>query len=232
MPTLRSTLAAAAALAALSLPLLAAPTHAADGAKPVTFTVTVENVSGPDTLKLPDGKALPAPIAPGAYAVFRQDSPLFTAGRKASSALERLAEDGATKDMEAALKGRPNSGVFAPGIAFEVTAKPGDKLSFATMFVQSNDWFYGPKDGAIALFNKYGKPLSGDVTVRVDLFDAGTEISEPPGVGPNQAPRQGTLNTGPSEDKPVRAVGHEFQVPPVAAVIKVTVIPATAAIAV
>lgn len=223
MPKFRSTLIAAASLAALSLPLLSGPTLAADGAKPVIFTVTIESVSGPDTLKLPDGKAIAAPIAPGAYAVFRQESPLFTIGRKASSALERLAEDGDTKEFEAVLKDRANSGVFAPGVPFEVTARPGDKLGFASMFVQSNDWFYGPKDGAIALFNKYGKPLSGDITVRVGLFDAGTEISEPPGVGPNQAPRQGKPNTGLSEDKPVRAVGYEFPTPPVSAVIKVTV---------
>ncbi|MCK6371728.1 MAG: spondin domain-containing protein [Gammaproteobacteria bacterium] len=104
-----------------------------------------------------------------------------------------------------------------------MTAKPGDKLSFATMFVQSNDWFYGPKDGAIALFGKNGKPLSGDIIVRVSLFDTGTEVSEPPGVGQNQAPRQSKPNTVPSEDKPVRIVGHEFQVPSVSEVIKVTV---------
>ncbi len=61
------------------------------------------------------------------------------------------------------------------------------------------------------------------MTIWVGLFGAGTEISEPPGEDPNQTPRQGELNTGPSEDKPVRAVGQEFQVPPVASVIKVTV---------
>lgn len=70
---------------------------------------------------------------------------------------------------------------------------------------------------------------SANVTVRTGLLiDAGTEANEPPGVGPNQAPRQGKPNTGPSEDKPVRAAGHEFQVPPVSAVIKVTVTAAAA----
>ncbi|MDR6775603.1 spondin domain-containing protein [Azospirillum sp. BE72] len=223
MPKFRATLITAASLAALSLPLLAAPAFAGGPGKPVTFTVTVENVSGDDTLKLPDGKATRAPIAPGVYAVFQGTSPIFTVGKGASPALERLAEDGDTKALERALEGRLNSGPLIPGFGVQVTAGPGDRLSFATMFVQSNDSFYGPKDGGIDLFDRDGMPISGDLTERVVLYDAGTELNEPPGAGPNQAPRQKHPDTGPSESRDVRPVDNGFEYPAVPAVIKVTV---------
>jgi hypothetical protein len=218
-----STLTTAASLAALSLPLLAAPAFAGDSDKPVTFTVTIESVSGGDTLKLPDGKATRAPIAPGVYAVFQGQSPIFTVGRNASLALERLAEDGETKNMEAALAGRLNSGLLIPDFGVEIIAQPGDKLSFATMFVQSNDSFYGPRNGGIDLFDRDGRPVSGDITARLVLYDAGTELDEQPGVGPNQSPRQKQRNTGPGESHGVRLVHNGFAYPPIASVIKVTV---------
>ena len=84
-----------------------------------------------------------------------------------------------------------------PGEAYEFTfgANPGDKLSFATMFVQSNDLFYAPTGAGIALFNGM-TPVNGDVTAQVHLWDAGTEMNEEPGVGANQAPRQGGPNMG------------------------------------
>ena len=49
-----------------------------------------------------------------------------------------------------------------------------DRLSFATMYVQSNDLFLAPGDTGIALFIDE-QPISGDVTALVRLWDAGTE---------------------------------------------------------
>jgi hypothetical protein len=66
------------------------------------------------------------------------------------------------------------------------------------MFGQSNDWFYAPEPGGIPLFN-HGQPLSGDITSKFLLWDAGTEVNEEPGVGPNQAPHQKAPNTGADE---------------------------------
>lgn len=51
----------------------------------------------------------------------------------------------------------------------------GHKLSFATMYGASNDWFYGPKDDGIELFPG-GSALEGDITNMVYLWDAGTEV--------------------------------------------------------
>lgn len=106
------------------------------------------------------------------------------------------------------------SGVFAvpvggtdpapifPGEAYEfmVDAGPvvlpndgGTRLSFVTMFVQSNDLFFAPDEEGIALYNTDGSPIGAggpeDVTDQVLLWDSGTEVNEETG-GPNQKPQQ------------------------------------------
>ncbi|WP_416208525.1 spondin domain-containing protein [Fodinibius sp.] len=51
------------------------------------------------------------------------------------------------------------------------------------MFVQSNDLFFSFDSEGIALFDENGNPVSGDITDRIMLWDAGTETDEEPGVG-------------------------------------------------
>ena len=100
-------------------------------------------------------------------------------------------------------------GPALPGDTYETTftAKPGENLSFASMFVQSNDLFFSPDEYGIPLFDQAGQPLEGDVTDYVSLWDAGTELNEPVGTGENQAPRQSGPNTGASDpDQRVRKV--------------------------
>ncbi|WP_163322264.1 spondin domain-containing protein [Draconibacterium mangrovi] len=49
------------------------------------------------------------------------------------------------------------------------------KLSFASMYGASNDWFYAPGDDGIELFPG-GTALEGDITSMIYLWDAGTEV--------------------------------------------------------
>ena len=74
-------------------------------------------------------------------------------------------------------------GAIGPGGAYEVTfsAAPGSRLSFATMFVPSNDLFFAPDEAGIALFDGANLPIAGDVTSQVMLWDAGTEVNQEPG---------------------------------------------------
>ena len=112
-----------------------------------------------------------------------------------------------------------------PGEAFEFSfdAAPGSKLSFATMFAQSNDFFYAPSESGIALFDNNGSQVTGDVTAQIHLWDAGTEINQEPGVGMDQAPRQSGPNTGIADpDNSVRLAPDDFGNLPMASdVIKV-----------
>ncbi len=78
--------------------------------------------------------------------------------------------------------GQADPGPAFPGAAysFTVNAHDGERLSFATMYVQSNDLFYSPSGDGLPLF-AMGAPVSGDVTDRIVLYDAGTEVNEEPG---------------------------------------------------
>ena len=186
------------------------------------FTVRIENLG---TL-----------LAPGAWVAQRGGEPFFTYGQPDRNAgLEALAEDGNPAGLAASL--HPNSGIFntpvgadgpgplTPGNAYEFTfvARPGDRLSFATMYVQSNDLFLSPGDTGIALFADDGLPISGDITAQIGLWDAGTEVNEEPGVGANQAPRQAGANTGADEVGVVRLVDDGFTYPAVADIVRITV---------
>ena len=74
------------------------------------------------------------------------------------------------------------------------------------MFGQSNDWFYYPDANGIALFDAKGNPISADVTDKLILWNAGTEVDEEIGIGQNQGPRQKGINTGADEHGVVRRV--------------------------
>lgn len=196
-----------------------------------SFMITIRNVADDRTLRLPDGKTSNAPIAPGVFVVAPAPHVLFKPGAHADQALERLAEDGNFQpllDKVSAMEGLTASGMFIPGQPFAITAAPGDRLQFATMFVQSNDLFFAPRDGGIALFDVGGRAMHGRVTNRVALFDAGTEKNQAPGLGADQAPHQQDPNSGTVERIPIDLVsnrGDGFAYPPVEAVIDVQVEP-------
>jgi len=125
----------------------------------------------------------------------------------------------------------PGAPPIAPGGAFEfeVDVAPGQRLSFASMFVPSNDVFVSTDEAGIGLWPEDGDPVDGDVTDAAGLFDAGTEPNaEPPGTGPDQAPAQDAPDQGADEGGTVRRLsdvddGHEY--PGVEDVVQVTVTP-------
>ena len=213
-------------LSALTATALAVPALAGTSDQDVTFKITISNVSRNDTLQVPGAAATKAPIAPGVFVVSADANPIFMPGRPAGkNGLEALAEDGNSDTLLQALQAKygDKADMFAPGLEFEFKAKPGDHLAFATMFVQSNDKFYAPANGSIALFDAAGKSLSGDLTSMMQLYDAGTEKDELPGAGPNQAPRQKGMNQGPNEGVDVHPTNDGFAYPAVNAVIQLTV---------
>ncbi|NNF56785.1 MAG: hypothetical protein HKN04_00950 [Rhodothermaceae bacterium] len=185
---------------------------------PRTFLITIENPAS-----APDANGAPNVLSPGAWAVHTSAIEFFTEGAAAGAGIEGIAEDGDPTAMVAALAGVSDvlsSGAFdtpvgatdpgpiTPGGAysFTVTASPGDRLSLATMYVQSNDLFLAFDPEGIALFNG-SDPVSGDLSARMALWDAGTEVNEEPGTGPNQAPRQAGPNTGTDENGVIQDIG-------------------------
>jgi hypothetical protein len=179
-----------------------------------TFKVRIENISSPEGQTASDGTKWPFALSPGLYVVDEKPVALFKEGGKAPDGLESQAEDGNPSRLARALEAMNHAGhgVFntpvsanapapiGPGGAYEftVTATQGGRLTLVTMFGQSNDYFYSNRE-PIALFDSKGEPVSGDVTSSFTLFDAGTEVDQELGVGPDQAPRQKAPNTGADE---------------------------------
>lgn len=226
------------------------------------FIVRIENVSTGETLKTSKGDKSVG-LSPGAWCLHTGDNPMYKMGSRAPTMLERMAEDGnpegfysdlqfnervkATGAFNYAATPYPVAGFIGSGQAFEFVVKNavrGDRLSFVTMNIESNDWFYANNAQGIALFGEDGAPASGDITTFVGLFDAGTEANEEPGVGMNQAPRQSRPDTGKSTQHPVYAIvppsagvdnsmnkdaagvgDKQWNAPKVQSVIKVTITP-------
>ena len=190
-----------------------------------------------------DGRTgIASPLAPGAFAIHSSGMPLFATGMNAmGTGLENLAEDGDPSVLFGELDGSTSieevgtfaipvgaaaAGALLPGHSYEfsVTAEPGDYLSFATMFVQSNDLFLGSADHGIELFDVSGEALMGDITDQIMLWDAGTENNQWPGVGADQAPRQTGPDMGDDDGSAmVRLVNDGFSYPEINQAIRVTV---------
>ena len=153
-------------------------------------------------------------FAPGiVYAFESAYDPVFTQGEAAvpGSGLEEIAEDGNNGIMFDYITGNlglpaAKSNETAPvgpgqSLTFTLEAPVGYKLGFNSMFVFSNDWFVANNNEGYHLFNGDGSPKSGsEITNSTYLFDAGTEVDQATGFGPDQAPFQAGPNTGASDD--------------------------------
>ncbi len=158
------------------------------------FVVRIENVAPP---------TFPTALGAGVAMTHAPPAPLFVEGAPdRGQGLEALAEDGDPRPLAEALGATVFAGL-APGGARDVIVDAwpdGSRLSFATMLVESNDVFLAPAGDGIPLFDEEGRPLPArDVTSLVEVWNAGTEIDQAPGLGPMQAHRQAAPGTGPVE---------------------------------
>lgn len=207
------------------------------------FTVTVENVSTPGTLDTDRANGV-VPLSPPVWAVYDGENPAFVPGEHANEGTGIVAEDGFPTTLIETLASAENvaeSGVapspggaiegppLGPGesVEFGFSAAPGDQFTMETMFVQSNDWFYGFE--GLSLFEG-SEPIAGDVTDAIAVYDAGTEADTAPGTGPDQKPAQDpeAMDVGPKEDEPIQLAAErhpDFDVPDASEVIEVTITP-------
>jgi len=153
-------------------------------------------------------------FAPGIVYAYDSDyDPVFTQGEAAmaGSGIEEIAEDGNSGVMHDYITntlGLPaaQSNEMMPvgpggSLTFTLEAPVGYKLGFNAMFVFSNDWFISTDNGGYHLFNGDGSPRTGsEITHQAYLYDAGTEIDQPVGMGADQAPFQSGPNTGAVDD--------------------------------
>lgn len=184
------------------------------------------------------------PASPGVYLVHAATNPFFTEGTQDyGDGLEAIAEDGNVTPLSTNLpnlqgamaggvfnmpEGSSTAGPLLPGskYVFTVDGFAGENLSFVSMLAATNDVFFGTPASGIPLYDVNGNPLSGDITSQISLWDAGTEVNEQPGVGPNTVTNQLAANTGENEAEGVSLladVNDGFSYPTVNSVLKITV---------
>src|SRR5882672_3286059 len=164
-------------------------------AKATKFTVRVENISTANAQTASDGTKWSFALSPGLWVLNDKKFPLFAEGKPASKGLESQAEDGNPSGLAGGLVmshhasslhgvfntplGTMVPGPIRPGESYEFsfTANSGMKLSMTLMNGQSNDEFYAPDENGIALFDTKGTPITGDLTSKLILWDAGTEVN-------------------------------------------------------
>jgi spondin N len=216
-----------------------------NGEMATKFTLRVENITKPDAFTASNGVKWSLAFSPGTAVVHTENAPIFTSGKKdRSQGLEAQAEDGDPSMLAKSLKGAKGiksvvvyntpvgakgPGPITPGATYETTilAMPGDRLSITIMMGQSNDWFYAPVESGIELF-KNGQAVSGDITSQIMMWDAGTEVNEEPGIGPNQGPRQKNPNTGKDENGVVHKIQDGKTYSDATKVMRVTITPVNA----
>lgn len=164
-------------------------------------------------------------LSPALIVVYRGDkNPMYELGKTDNGmGLKDIAQFGNVAKLQNSLKSLPNvKGVYvagnapvAPGskVTTNFNAEPGDKITYATMFGFSNDWFYANEQSIDA-------NTKGEISSKTSLFDSGTGIDQYPGAGNHQALFGGTPQI---ESKIISKVGTQYPVPAVQNVIKVTI---------
>jgi hypothetical protein len=173
----------------------------------VRIRVTIVNTATAGSLTTSTGDAVDITLSPGIWAVHAPGPALFVPDQAATPGLEAMAETGMATQLMAEIQDFPGfvrqgtfgvdrpgenyeENPFAPGeqVSFDVHGTTADHLSLAMMFVHSNDVIVAtPADG---LPLDLSIDETRDVTDQIALWDAGTEVNEEPGAGPNQ-PMQG-----------------------------------------
>jgi len=190
---------------------------------PHELTFTFSNTSSPGDLVDGSGGAHDIAFAPAILIVHSEGFELFTVGQAAPwEGLEAITEDGNNvglinelAQVEAVRQVKAFAATDAdykelplgPGeqVSQDVEAHPGDRISWVSMYGQSNDIFVGTPPQGLPAFTD-DQALQGDVTGQLALYDGGTEVNQEPGVGADQAPRQDGPDTGEDEDGVVTRV--------------------------
>jgi hypothetical protein len=184
--------------------------------RPAKFNVNMENTSLDGDLVPSEGDPQSIKFAPGILIVHTEDFTLFQAGSgPLFDGFEAMVEDGANAALLNALENEPGVVYLTAFAALDVSyaeapmlpgekatqsieALPGDRLTVAAMFGESNDVFIAATH--IPLFDVDGETHDVDASSLVKLWDAGTEVNEEPGLGENQAPRQSDPGQGEDEN--------------------------------
>jgi hypothetical protein len=121
----------------------------------------------------------------------------FVACKKDNTDTSSNSSEKSTLTVQNVLQSKPlvQSGTFQgtgtspilPGqsTTIKFSAAKGEALTFATMYGASNDLFFAPDNPGILVYDTEGKPIEGDVSAQIKLWDNGTRINQKPGATVN-----------------------------------------------
>lgn len=206
-----------------------------DSDSSTVFEIKLENVS---TTTLNNGVAIA--FSPVVWVAHDAGPTIYEAGAPASAGLKAFAEDGNAQPLLEDLEASDNAslvglvqtteaklGLLVPGqtYRFLIAAKDEEKFSLVSAFLQGNDLVIASKQDGIDLFDAAGNARSGDFTGDLVFLDAGTEVNETPGAGPNQVIRQTAPGAGTRENGVVGPVADGFAYPSIPAMVRLTITP-------
>ncbi|MEM7227306.1 MAG: spondin domain-containing protein [Planctomycetota bacterium] len=162
----------------------------------VCAIAALSSFAGAETIEIEFENLLPSggtAFTPVFFGLHDGGFDLFSSGETASSALEQVAELGATGDLEALFGGSAGTGAFGTTSGGPITGGNSTSLSldvldptserfltFASMVVPTNDLFIGNGNQlAYELFDAAGN-FNGPVTIEIfgsNVYDAGTEVN-------------------------------------------------------
>lgn len=158
------------------------------------------------------------PLSPVLVVVYNgSENPFYKTGENdRGEGLKELAQKGNADILAAALMKQPEvrnvyvlkepsgnillpkiSGAAGGKVSQQLSVAEGDKITIATMYGFSNDWFFATTGNDLDATQK------GDFSSSLGLFDNGTAVSQFPGAGITQFNLAGTPLT---ESKPIQAV--------------------------
>jgi hypothetical protein len=157
------------------------------------------------------------PLSPVLVVVYTgNDNPFYKVGENdRGEGLKQLAQQGNADILAASLMNKPGikhvyvlpaadtkvllpkiNGMNGGKVSHDIEVKEGDRLAIATMYGFSNDWFFATSGNGV-------KPVPGDISNSIVLYDNGTAIDQFPGAGITQFNLAGTPL---ADSKPIMAV--------------------------
>lgn len=128
-------------------------------------------------------KWLIAAILPLTFTACKKDSVIPPASNKTTITVENVLNSSSLVES-GTFQGTGTPPVILPGqtVSFRFSASIGQAVTFSSMYGWSNDLFFAPANPGIALYDQNKKPIEGDVSAQIKLWDNGTRVNQAPGA--------------------------------------------------
>lgn len=131
-------------------------------------------------------KWLVVAVLPLAFTACKKDGNVVPVNQKSTITVENVLNSNSLVES-GTFQGTGTPPVIQPGqsVSFRFSASVGQAVTFAAMYGWSNDLFFAPANPGITLYDANKKPIEGDVSSQIKLWDNGTRVNQKPGANVN-----------------------------------------------